>query len=359
MTSVPDPQPIAEWQNVDERTFREEILTHYRPAVLRGLVWSWPAVQAGLRSNAEAVRYLTALDNGSPVQAILMPPEENGRIRYIDTMDGCNFVRRQLPVSAIVEQLSRYALFDAPPSVAVQSAPIPECLPGFTHENRLSLLDEAVVPRLWLGNRVTVPAHFDESDNLACVVAGRRRFTLFPPEQVSNLYIGPLDFTPTGAAMSIATLAEPDYTRYPRLKDALAAACVAELAPGDALYIPTLWWHHVESLDRQLNVLVNYWWKGSIGAVERMPSAMGCLLHALLNVRPLAPELREAWAAIFQYYVFDENDDRFDYIPERRRGVLGRGSPEAVARVRKMVLATLGADTQAARPVEPDDHGAI
>ena len=183
-----------------------------------------------------------------------MPPQARGRIAYNDSMDGINFAHRRLPLSAIVEQLSRYALFDNPPSVAVQSALIPECLPGFAVENRLPVLDEAVAPRIWLGNRVTVPAHVDESNNVACVVAGRRRFTLFPPEQVSNLYIGPLDYAPTGAAMSVADLVEPDFERFPRLKDALSAAYVAELAPGDALFIPTLWWHHVESLDQQLNV---------------------------------------------------------------------------------------------------------
>ena len=48
---------------------------------------------------------------------------------------------------------------------------------------------------------------------------------------------------------------------------------VAELAPGDALFIPTLWWHHVESLDQQLNCLVNYWWNGAIGTVGRTESA--------------------------------------------------------------------------------------
>ena len=196
---------IAEWHDVDERTFREDVVTQYRPAVLRGLVTSWPAVQAALASHADIVRYLTAFDNGTPVDAILMPPQARGRIAYDESMDAVTFAHRRLPVSAIIEQLSRYALFDNPPSVAVQSALIPECLPGFANENRLPVLDEAVAPRIWLGNRVTVPAHVDESDNIACVVAGRRRFTLFPPEQVSNLYIGPLDYAPTGAAMSVAT----------------------------------------------------------------------------------------------------------------------------------------------------------
>jgi len=335
------PRPIAEWHEVDERKFREGIVPRYRPAVLRGLVQSWPSVQAARRSNADAVRYLTGFDNGSPVDAILMPPQARGRIFYNDAMDGFNFARRRLALSAVVEQLSRYALFDEPPSVAVQSAPIRECLPGFAAKNRLPILDAAIAARIWVGNRVTVPAHFDESDNIACVVAGRRRFTLFPPEQVANLYIGPLDFAPTGAAMSLVHVAEPDFERFPRFRDALAAACSAELGPGDALFIPTLWWHHVESLDPQLNVLVNYWWNGALGEVDRTESAMDCLLHALLNVRPLPPDLRQAWASMFHHYVFDASDDRLAHIPEHRRGVLGDMSPEDTRRIRNQLIAKL------------------
>ena len=334
-------QPTPEWQGVDERQFREEIPAAYRPAVLRGVARSWPAVRAALESPEAISRYLTERDNGSPVDAILMPPQAGGRIAYNDAMDGFNFVRNRLPVSTILEQLSRYALFDDPPSVAVQSALIPDCLPGFAAENRLAILDQAVAPRIWLGNRVTVPAHFDESDNVACVVAGTRRFTLFPPEQVANLYVGPLDFAPTGAAMSLVQCANPDFDRFPRFRAALAAACVAELGPGDALFIPTLWWHHVESLDRKLNILVNYWWKGALGTVERTESAMDCLLHSLLNVRPMPPELRKAWASLFHHYVFDAGDNDHAHIPEHRRGVLGRLSPEAAAKIRNLLIERL------------------
>ncbi len=334
-------QSIPEWNGTDAPAFGHEVLARRQPAVLRGLVSAWPAVHAARRSPEELCRYLLAFDNGHPVDAILMAPEARGRISYNAATDGFNFVRNRLPLAAIVEQLSRYARFDEPPSVAVQSALIPECLPGFAGENRLAVLDPAVAPRIWLGNRVTVPAHFDESDNVACVVAGRRRFTLFPPEQVANLYIGPLDFAPTGAAMSMVSLADPDFARFPRFRDALAAARVAELGPGDAIFIPTLWWHHVESLDGQLNVLVNYWWNGALGAVGRTASAMDCLLHAILNVRPMPAELRKAWSAMFDHYVFDARDGDHEHIPPARRGILGDLTPESARRIREMLAAKL------------------
>jgi hypothetical protein len=334
-------RPIPEWHDVDERTFREEIAAHHRPAVLRGVVRDWPAVRAALASPAAFCGYLTAFAGGSPVDAILLKPQERGRISYNAAMDGFNFVHNRLPISAIVDQLSRYALFDEPPAVAVQSAPVADCLPGFAAENRLSILDDGVAPRIWLGNRVTVPTHFDESSNVACVIAGQRRFTLFPPEQVGNLYIGPLDFAPTGAAMSMVHLAEPDFARFPKFKDALAAAWSAQLEPGDALFIPTLWWHHVESLDPKLNALVNYWWSGAQGNVASTPSAMDCLLHALLNIRPLAPELRTAWAAMFHHYVFDATEEQHAHIPDNRLGVLGKLSPEGTQRVRELLAAKL------------------
>jgi Cupin-like domain len=335
------PQPVDEWRDCDERTIREEVFAQYRPAVLRGLVKDWPAVKSALVSPKSLGRYIAAFDNGNPVDAILMPPEARGRIAYNDAMDGFNFVRNRLPVSAVLEQLSRYALFENPPAVAVQSALIASSLPGFSAENGLSVLDPAVTARIWIGNRVTVPAHFDESQNVACVVAGRRRFTLFPPEQVANLYVGPLDFAPTGAAMSMVQLGAPDLEKFPRFKDALAAAIVADLEPGDAIFIPTLWWHHVESLDRNLNVLVNYWWNGALGTVEKTASAMDCLLHSLLNIRPMPPELRRAWASMFDHYVFHVGDENLAHIPEHRRGVLSTMSPEAAQKIRDLLIARL------------------
>ena len=52
-------------------------------------------------------------------------------------MTGFNFVRNRLPLTAVAEQVLRYSLFPKAPSVAVQSALIRDCAPGFLAENRL------------------------------------------------------------------------------------------------------------------------------------------------------------------------------------------------------------------------------
>src|SRR5258708_4203310 len=145
-------------------------------------------------------------------------------------MTGFNFLRNRLPLAAVADQVLRYAEFPQSPAVAAQSALIRDCLPGFTAENSLNIVDDNVQPRIWLGNRITTPTHVDEWNNIGCVVAGRRRFTLFPPEQIANLYIGPLDFAPTGAPMSLVSLRSPDFERYPNFREALAAAYAAALA---------------------------------------------------------------------------------------------------------------------------------
>jgi Cupin-like domain len=326
-------QPIGEFATPADDAIRAEIIGSGRPAVLRGLVDSWPGVAAGRRSPAAFVEYLRRFDNGSLVDAIMTPPEVQGRIFYDQAMNGFNFVRNRLPLSQVAEQVLRYAGFARPPAVAVQSALIRDCLPGFSTENRLSVLAGTVLPRIWLGNAITTPAHLDEWNNIGCVVSGRRRFTLFPPEQIANLYIGPLDFAPTGAPMSLVSLHEPDFARFPRFRQALEAAVTAELAPGDAIFIPPLWWHHVESLD-PFNVLVNYWWHSAGGAATGTSSGFDSLIHAILHLRQLPPATRDAWRALFEHYVFGAHAGVTEHIPAHRHGVLGNISDADAARLR-------------------------
>jgi len=334
VTATSAPHSIREYSGLDAAAIRREVLPDKRPAILRGLVRDWPAVEQGLGSPAALVRYLNRFDSGKSVDALLTAPEIGGQIFYSDdALTGFNFLRNKLPLTAVAEQVLRYAEFPKSPAVAAQSALIRDCLPGFSAENSLKIVDDDVLPRIWLGNRITTPAHVDEWNNVACVVAGRRRFTLFPPEQIANLYIGPIDFAPTGAPMSLVSLRQPDFERYPRFREALAAALSADLAPGDAIFIPPLWWHHVESLE-PFNVLVNYWWHDSQGDGALADSAFEALLHGILGIRALPPATRRAWAAFFEQYVFGDVAEATAHIPEQRRGILGTLSAEQLAGLR-------------------------
>jgi len=329
--------PIPEYSGRDAVALREQIVATGQPAVLRDCVRDWPAARAGAQSPLALVAYLHRFEGGAPVDAIMTPPEVRGRVFYNGSMSGFNFVRNRLPLAAVAEQVLRYAAFEQPPAVAAQSSLLRDCLPGFTEENPLAMLPADILPRIWLGNAITTPTHLDEWHNIACVIAGRRRFTLFPPAQVANLYIGPLDFAPTGAPMSLVPLHDPDFERFPRFRAALAAAMVAELGTGDAIYIPPLWWHHVESLER-INALVNYWWHALGGPPASAPAGFDSLQHAILALRQLPPATQQAWRALFEHYVFGPQDEATAHIPPERRGVLGQLTPEERAQARAKIL---------------------
>jgi hypothetical protein len=132
--------------------------------------------------------------------------------------------------------------------------------------------------------------------------------------------------------MSLVPLHAPDFERFPRFREALAAAVSAELGPGDALYIPPLWWHHVESLE-PFNLLVNYWWHAA-GAAMGTQAGFDTLIHGILNLRSLPPATREAWRSLFDHYVFGPRADATEHIPAHRHGILSELSAADIARLR-------------------------
>jgi len=302
-----------------------------RPRVLRGLCAGWPLVRLARQSDTAFAQELARHDQGAPVDVLLLAPEAEGVIGYNAAVDGFNYEHFRVPVTQVLQKLAHYSRQDGARGVALQSAALAQCLPGLLESHRLPFLDPAVQPRLWLGNSVTTPAHFDSTHNIAVVACGRRRFTLFPPEQVANLYVGPLDFAPTAAAISLPRLEAVDDPRWPRLRHALEHAQAAELEPGDAIYIPPLWWHHVASLE-PLNALINWWWR-SPGVHE---SGLNALMHGILALKSLPPAERAAWRTLFGHYVFGDEDPAA-HLPPERRGVLGPLTPELEARLRKLM----------------------
>ena len=307
-----------------------------RPIVLRGLASEWPAVRAD-----DAIAYLSALDRGAPVDLVEGPAGEGGRLFYTADRAGLNFAKRPGTLREIFDRLR--AVADAPeddaPAIAAQAADIRDALPGFVDANRLPIMTRDVPPRIWIGNRVVVAAHQDMASNIAVVVSGRRRFTLIAPEHTRDLAIGPFEFTPAGTPVSMIDPEAPDLNRYPRAGAALETAQVADLSPGDAIYIPYMWWHHVRSRD-PVSVLVNYWWNEA-PAPQPGLAPIDAMVHAILSIGDLPEEQRAAWAAMFDQFVFaDDKAGLADFAPQRH-GLRGELSAETKARLRRQLGALM------------------
>lgn len=296
-----------------------EALDPTRPVLLRGLVRDWPMVRAAGESAVAAAAYLRSFYVDATVNAVRVHPRHGGRVFYNEDLSGFNFETLRLRLDAVLDELQRLAMDPEPATLYVGSTTVDTCLPGFRAENDIRLGDVNPLVSIWLGNRSRVAAHFDLPDNIACCVAGRRRFTLFPPGEIDNLYPGPIDFTPAGQTISMVDFHAPDFDRFPRFAQALESAQLADLEPGDALVIPSLWWHHAEA-EGPFNALVNYWWRRTPAFMD--PPA-NVLDHALLALRDLPARQRAAWHDIFRYYVFEFDDDTVAHLPADRRGVLG------------------------------------
>ena len=326
-------QAIAERDDVTIEDLGDELLESDQPLVLRGLASSWPAVERGLESADRIIDYLQGFDSGNAVTALYAPPEAGGRIFYNEDMSAFNFEYRRMALKDAVQQVRSHLDMQESPSLYIGSTNVDHWLPGFREQNDLPIRHLEPLVSIWIGNQSRVSAHYDFPSNIACVVAGQRRVILFPPGQLPNLYVGPLDFTPAGQPISLVDFHAPDYEQFPRFREAVETAQMAVLDPGDAIIVPSMWWHHMEAL-AAFNVLVNYWWRNS---PAYMGPPLSVLQHALLGLRDLPAAQREQWRELFDFYVFNPAPENFAHIPETARGVLNPIDEQTARQIRKML----------------------
>ena len=333
-TQAPAVREVSADGFADPETFLREIAVPCEPVVVRGLVRGWPVAEAARTSHAALHAYLTRFATAARAEAFVAAAAIAGRYDYAADLDGFNFEKIDSDLIGALDCILANAERPRGSTVYMGSLEAEIYLPGFAQENSLAALPSSIGPRMWIGNASTVACHNDTYDNIACVVAGHRRFTLYPPDAIGDLYIGPIDNTMSGRPTSLAAHAPRDDPRYPRLAAAQARSTVTDLAPGDALYLPKLWWHAVEATD-PVNILVNYWWDAfSIG-----PDAPNtAMMLAMIAIAERPPAERRAWRALFDHYVFCSEGHPLAHVPEDRRGILGSIRGAGYGRIRAMVM---------------------
>ncbi|WP_419815298.1 cupin-like domain-containing protein [Glacieibacterium sp.] len=317
----------------------EPLLASSQPTIVKGLAADWPLVQRGQQSPETAIDYLAGFDRGAPIVGYTGEPDSGGRYTYNADLTGFNFVRERVGLTDYLGRMRAQLGGVDTQSLYVGSTDLATYLPGFAQANPLPFTSKTLdacrpMASIWIGSRTIAPAHWDMSNNIAVCAVGRRRFTLFPPEQAANLYPGPLEPTPGGQVVSMVDFDAPDFERHPGFRDALAAAEVADLEPGDVLVYPALWWHQVEALDA-FNVLVNYWWNTAEAFTD---NPITTLLHGMLALRDRPDAEKQAWRVLFDYYVFGPADRAAAHLPPHARGPLEKLDERGARRLRAQIL---------------------
>nr|WP_136252832.1 cupin-like domain-containing protein [Ningiella ruwaisensis] len=331
-------------------TVPREVLTGDCPVLLTGLVNNWPLTQKSLESFDSAIEYLLSMYNGKTTLACKGANKDEGRFFYNESITELNYQTIRMRVDEVLEAIRSGINNPESDNYYIPSNPSENHFPGFMSENAISIpffasekdndkhaLANKIVPNLWIGGKTTASCHFDVNKNVACCTTGKRKFTLFPPEQGKNLYPGPFEITPGGPVISMVNFKSPDFEQFPRFKTALKFAQEVTLNPGDAIYIPPLWWHHVEGLDA-FNILVNYWWDE---APRFLGSPINALHDAMLSIRDRSDAEKQAYKALFDYYVFSDAETSHMHLPEHAKGILAELDETKARKLRALVISRL------------------
>ena len=329
--------PVLEGVRPDQIPF-DKLFAANGPVILRGLVSDWSLVEAGKLSPDNAMDMLQSHSSGQPVGVYIAPPATKARFFYNDDCTGFNYQSKHTELSEIFAQIRESKNNPDRHYYYMNSLTLDNCFPGLREHNDLVFDHELFsnnqpLSKVWVGTESIAAAHYDVPSNLACCVVGARRFTLFPPEQIHNLYPGPLEPTPGGQVITMVDLKNPDFEKFPRARQALDAAVVVDLEPGDAVYYPSMWWHQVEALSA-FNIMINFWW---LTAPAHMGNPLDIVMHAIMGVRDRPEAEKKAWREVFEYYVFGSAETPREHLPPAIQGALADLDNDMVRRLRAMV----------------------
>ena len=250
--------PPLEIERVDAPTpeeFARRFLGPRKPVVMSGLLADWPAVEKW-NPDFFAERYPDRKFHAWEWAA----GPRNDAIDFVRNKKSVVVTWREYAERLAKEQASR-ALYAALYIVRLY----PELradigsLERFTNRGFLPkrLRQDFEEAYLWIGPAGSItPLHFDACETFLCQLQGRKRVTLFSPEQKRHLYFSDPELRKQEYLYSPVDVESPDLARHPEFANAQRHEAV--IRPGDVLYMPYRWWHHVRALDPSTSL--NFAW---------------------------------------------------------------------------------------------------
>jgi ribosomal protein L16 Arg81 hydroxylase len=233
------PSTIERRTHLSRDEFRDRYYAANRPVVIQDLMTGWRAMTAWtpdyLKSVAgdRMIEVMTGRDADPKYE--LNGWKHRTELRFSDYIDK----EYSGKVTNDYYMVPNNAFFQRP-----EAAPLLQDFTAFPE-----YLKPATAGRqcfLWFGPAGTVtPLHHDTSNILMAQVVGRKRYRLVPASQWQYVY------NSTGV-FSDVDCEKPDLNRHPKFRDATIIETILE--PGEVLFMPVGWWHHVRALEVSMTV---------------------------------------------------------------------------------------------------------
>jgi ribosomal protein L16 Arg81 hydroxylase len=231
---------IAEYSDsIDTDLFFKQFYALNKPLIVRNAVKHWPAVK---QWNAE---YLIEKAGACDVQIQSRRTQnlnyeiQASQHRQVTRFD--DFVKQvffgvesnDIYMTAQNGDINGNALANLWPDLA----PLPAILNDATDVHRMFF---------WIGPRGTVtPLHHDLTNNLMAQVVGRKLVKLIAPDYLPYIYNHYHCYSQVDPE-------NVDLAKFPLFKR--VKVFDVEIGPGDLLFLPVGWWHHVRSLDPSITI---------------------------------------------------------------------------------------------------------
>jgi hypothetical protein len=232
-------QSIERRSNVSRNEFRDRYYAMNRPVILTGLMTGWRALTAWtpeyLKDKAGPCIVEVMTGREANPQYERNAREHRTEKRFADFVD--------LVYSGTVTNdyhlVANNGFFQKPGTEALLAD-------LFAFPEYLNPIAGARQCFFWFGPAGTVtPLHHDVSNILIAQVAGSKRYRLIPSSQRECVYN-------REGVFSDVDCEKPDLNLYPKFREASVADFVVE--PGEVLFMPVGWWHHVRAMDVSMTI---------------------------------------------------------------------------------------------------------